>query len=40
MPISNRDISTALARYLEIYPEETASLCEPMRLVSQTRIRE
>jgi 8-oxo-dGTP pyrophosphatase MutT (NUDIX family) len=35
MPVSNRDISRALASYLERYPEETAVLSEPMRLLSQ-----
>ena len=33
--ISNRDISGALAGYLERYPEEAALLSEPMRLLSQ-----
>jgi 8-oxo-dGTP pyrophosphatase MutT (NUDIX family) len=35
MPISNRDISSELATYLERYPEEAALLPEPGRLVSQ-----
>ena len=35
MAISNRDISGALASYLERYPEEAAPLSEPMRLLSQ-----
>lgn len=35
MAISNRDISSALASYLERYPEEAALLSEPMRLLSQ-----
>jgi 8-oxo-dGTP pyrophosphatase MutT (NUDIX family) len=35
LPISNRDISRALASYLEHYPDETALLSEPMRLLSQ-----
>lgn len=33
--ISNRDISNAIARYLERYPEEAAALGEPMRLLSE-----
>ena len=32
--ISNRDISVALAAYLERYPEEAALLSEPGRLLS------
>ena len=35
MAISDRDISGALASYLERYPEEAALLSEPMRLLSQ-----
>jgi 8-oxo-dGTP pyrophosphatase MutT (NUDIX family) len=35
MAISNRDISSTLASYLERYPEEAALLSEPMRLLSQ-----
>ena len=35
MPISNRNISTVLASYLERYPEETELLSEPMRLLSR-----
>jgi 8-oxo-dGTP pyrophosphatase MutT (NUDIX family) len=35
MPISNRDISAALAGYLERYPDETALLSEPVRLLTQ-----
>jgi hypothetical protein len=35
MAISNRDISSALASYLERYPEEAALLSEPMRLLSE-----
>jgi 8-oxo-dGTP pyrophosphatase MutT (NUDIX family) len=35
MTISNRDISNALASYLERYPGEAALLSEPLRLLSQ-----
>ena len=35
MAISNRDISSAVASYLERYPEEAAPLSEPVRLLSQ-----
>jgi 8-oxo-dGTP pyrophosphatase MutT (NUDIX family) len=35
MAISNRDILSALASYLELYPEEAALLAEPVRLLSQ-----
>jgi hypothetical protein len=35
MAISDRDISGALASYLERYPEEAALLSEPVRLLSQ-----
>ncbi len=35
MAISNRDFSSALASYLERYPEEAALLSEPVRLLSQ-----
>lgn len=35
MTISNRDVSSALAIYLERYPEEAALLSAPMRLLSQ-----
>ena len=35
MAISNRDILSALASYLELYPEEAALLSEPVRLLSQ-----
>jgi 8-oxo-dGTP pyrophosphatase MutT (NUDIX family) len=35
MSISNRDISDALASYLERYPEEATPLSGPMRLLSQ-----
>jgi 8-oxo-dGTP pyrophosphatase MutT (NUDIX family) len=35
MAIGSRDISSALASYLERYPEEAALLAEPMRLLSQ-----
>ena len=35
MTISNLDISSALAGYLERYPEEAPLLSEPMRLLSQ-----
>src|SRR5487761_1755658 len=35
MAISSKDISSALAIYLERYPEEAALLSEPMRLLSQ-----
>jgi hypothetical protein len=34
MAISNRDISNALTSYLERYPEETAQLSDPIRLLS------
>jgi NUDIX domain len=35
MAISNRDISSALASYLERHPDEAALLSEPRRLLSQ-----
>ena len=35
MAISDRDIMSALASYLERYPEEAALLSEPMRLLSK-----
>jgi len=35
MAIGNRDISGALAGYLERYPEEAALLSEPVRMLSQ-----
>ena len=35
MAISNRDISSALASYLERYPEEAAALGEPVQLLSE-----
>jgi 8-oxo-dGTP pyrophosphatase MutT (NUDIX family) len=35
MAISSKDISCALAGYLERYPEEAALLSEPVRLMSQ-----
>jgi 8-oxo-dGTP pyrophosphatase MutT (NUDIX family) len=35
MAISSRDISVALASYLERYPEEAPLLSEPVRLLSQ-----
>jgi 8-oxo-dGTP pyrophosphatase MutT (NUDIX family) len=35
MAISNRDILSALATYLERYPEEAPLLSEPVRLLSQ-----
>jgi 8-oxo-dGTP pyrophosphatase MutT (NUDIX family) len=35
MAISNRDISRALASYLERYPDEVALLSEPMRLLDR-----
>ncbi|MGH3167195.1 MAG: NUDIX domain-containing protein, partial [Trebonia sp.] len=35
MAISNRDILSALASYLELYPEEAALLSEPVRWLSQ-----
>jgi 8-oxo-dGTP pyrophosphatase MutT (NUDIX family) len=35
MAISNQDILSALASYLELYPEEAALLSEPVRLLSQ-----
>ncbi len=35
MAISNRDISIALASYLERYPDEGALLSEPMRLLDR-----
>jgi 8-oxo-dGTP pyrophosphatase MutT (NUDIX family) len=35
MAISNQDILSALASYLERYPEEAALLSEPLRLLSQ-----
>lgn len=35
MAISNWDISSALASYLERYPEEAALLSEPLRLLSR-----
>jgi 8-oxo-dGTP pyrophosphatase MutT (NUDIX family) len=37
MAISNRDISSALASYLERYPDEAALLSEPLRLLSRGR---
>jgi hypothetical protein len=35
MAISDRDILSVLASYLERYPEEAALLSEPARLLSQ-----
>ena len=35
MAIGNRDISGALASYLERYPEEAPLLSEPVRLLSR-----
>jgi len=37
MAISSQDILSALASYLERYPEEAALLSEPVRLLSQGR---
>jgi len=35
MAVSNQDISSALASYLEHYPEEATLLSEPVRLLSE-----
>ncbi|MDG4756180.1 MULTISPECIES: NUDIX hydrolase [Micromonospora] len=35
MAISDSDISTALSAYLECYPDEAASLSEPVRLLAE-----